>query len=154
VSTIEEVLQRNYRLNLSYNVSEGIVLKSRIEWVSINRKSNQPEAGLLLYQDLIIRPKSWPLDLSFRYALFDTDSYDSRIYAFESNALYVFSVPGYYYQGSRAYCLMRYTFLKRFDLWARYAVNVYANRSSIGTGAEEISGNRKSDITLQLRVKF
>jgi len=49
---------------------------------------------------------------------------------------------------------LRYTFLKRFDLWVKYGQFLYANRKSVGMGAEEIAGNRKSDVTVQLRVKI
>lgn len=154
VSEIEDVIQRNYRFNLSYQVTESIQLKSRIEYVTIHRLSNNPEQGMLFTQDILFKPKSFPLDFSLRYALFDTDSYDSRLYSFESNALYVFSVPAYYYQGSRAYLMLRYSFLRRFDLWVRYGQFLYSNRPSLSSGNEQISGNRKSDITVQLRVSF
>ena len=154
ITTIEDVQQRNYRLNLSYKVMEGVQLKSRVEYVTINRKSNTPEAGFVVSQDVIYKPKSLPISFALRYALFDTDSYDSRIYTYENNALYVFSSPAYYYQGSRAYVLVRYKFLRRFDLWARYGTSIFANRNTIGTGPEGINGSSRSDITLQLRVKL
>jgi hypothetical protein len=154
VTELEDVVQRNYRLNMSCVLSEFITLKSRLEFVSIHRSSNQPEKGMLFSQDLIFKPKSAPFDLSLRYALFDTDSYDTRIYTFESNALYVFAVPAYYYQGSRAYVLFRYSFLRSCDLWIKYGVFLYENRSSISSGAEKIMGNRKSDLLVQLRFSF
>lgn len=154
VTSIEDVRQRNFRINFAYKVTDGIILKSRIEYTALNRESTANESGLLIYQDLLIRPKSWPVDLAFRYAFIETDSYDSRLYAFESNALYVFSVPAYFYKGTRAYAMVRWSFLRKFDLWARYAVNIYRNRDSIGSGAEEIKGNTKSDVTLQLRMSF
>lgn len=154
VTELEDVVQRNYRLNVSYAVSEFFTLKSRIEYVTINRPSNDPEQGMIISQDLLFKPKKLPFDLSLRYVLFDTDSYDSRIYSYENNALYVFAVPAYYYQGSRAYAMIRYSFLRHCDLWVRYGVFIYNNRSSIGSGAEEIQGSKKSDITVQLRIKF
>jgi hypothetical protein len=154
VTPIEDVLQRNYRLNLSYAVSEFFTVKSRIEYVTINRPSNAPEDGLIITQDVLFKPKNLPFDLSLRYALFDTDSYDTRIYTYENNALYVFAVPAYYYQGSRGYMLIRYSFLKRFDLWVRYGTFIYNNRKTIGSGAEEIQGSKKSDVTVQLRIKL
>lgn len=154
VTPIEDVLQRNYRLNLSYAVSEFFTVKSRIEYVTINRPSNVPEDGLIITQDVLFKPKNLPFDLSLRYALFDTDSYDTRIYTYENNALYVFAVPAYYYQGSRGYILIRYSFLKRFDLWVRYGTFIYNNRKTLGSGAEEIQGSKKSDITVQLRIKL
>ncbi len=154
VTQTENVYQRNYRLNFNYAITESITLKSRIEYVTINRKSNRPESGLLMTQDILFRPKSSAFDVAVRYAVFQTDSYDSRIYSFENNALYVFSIPAYYYQGSRMYALIRYTFLRRFDLWARYGTTIYINQSSIGSGAEQLEGNVKTDITLQLRMKL
>lgn len=154
VTTLEDVRQRNYRFNINYKISESVRLKSRIEYVTVNRPSNTPEDGFIITQDLIFNAKSFPLDVSLRYALFDTDSYDTRIYTYENNALYVFSTPSYYYKGSRAYVLFRYTFLRRFDLWARYGVSIFANRNSIGSGAEEILGTTRSDVTIQLRIKL
>jgi hypothetical protein len=154
IAEIEEVVQRNYRFNLSCAISEAFTLKSRIEYVTIHRKSNLPENGIVIMQDIQFRPKSSPFDVSLRYVLFQTYSYDSRIYSFESNALYVYSIPAYYYQGSRACCMIRYSFLKNFDVWIKYGTNIYNNRKSIGTGLEEIKGNVKSDITIQLRMKL
>lgn len=154
VTSIEDVVQRNYRVNFSYQVSESIQLKSRIEYMTINRESNTPEQGILFTQDIVFKPKTLPVDISLRYALFDTDSYDSRLYTYESNALYVFSVPAYYYQGNRAYVMVRYSFLRKFDVWVRYGGFFYTNRTSLSSGSEEIKGNRKQDITVQLRVSF
>lgn len=153
ITEIEDITQCNYRLNLSYKVSDDFTFKSRVEYVTLSRK-NALEDGVILTQDLLYNPKSMPIDISLRYALFQTDSYDTRIYTYENNALYVFSTPSYYYQGSRAYILVRYTFLKRFDLWARFGTYIYANRKSVGSGSEEIQGTNKTDITLQLRLKL
>ena len=154
ITEIEDVVQRNYRFNLNYSASESIVLKSRIEYVTINRKSNNPEQGTVISQDIQFKSKSLPFDISLRYVLFQTDSYDSRIYMYESNAQNVFSIPAYYYQGSRGYCMIRYSFLKRFDVWVRYGSTIYSNRKLIGTGSEEIKGSVKSDILIQLRVQI
>lgn len=146
--------QRNYRLNFSYQVTESIQLKSRIEYVTFETERLNKDHGWLVQQDVIFRPKRFPVDLSVRYALFDTDSYYSRIYSFENNALYTYSIPAYYYQGSRAYFVLRYSFLKHFDLWVKYGQFLYANRNSLGSGSEEIRGNTRSDITIQLRIKI
>lgn len=154
ITEIEDITQNNYRLNVSYKVSEDFTVKSRLEYVTIDRKSNVAEDGFVIIQDVIYKPKKYPVDLTLRYALIQTDSYDSRIYTFETNALYVFSVPAYYYQGSRAYAMIRYTFLRRFDLWVRYGTFIYSNRKNLGSGAEQINQARKSDITVQLRIKF
>ena len=154
ITVVEDVIQRNYRLNISKKINKVLTLKSRLEIVHIKRQSREEEVGLLMTQDLSWRPKSFPVDLTLRYALFDTDSYDTRIYSYENNALYVFSVPAYYYQGSRAYILARYSFLRSVDLWIRYGFFLYDNRNQIGSGAQLIQGNRKTDLTIQLKISL
>jgi hypothetical protein len=154
IREVEDVVQRNYRLHFSYKVTESITLKSRVEFVSVQRKSQDSEQGFLIYQDIIFKPKSSPISLSLRYAVFDTDSYDSRIYAFESNMLNVFYIPAHSGKGMRAYALLRYQFAKRFDLWIRYGIFLYENVNTIGSGAERIDGNRRSDIGVQLRMRL
>lgn len=154
IPEIENIIQRNYRLNLSCTVSESIVLKTRIEYVTLHRPSSKPEKGVVLSQDVLYKPKNLPIDITLRYALFQTDSYDSRIYIYESNAQNIFSIPAYYYQGSRAYLMVRYTLLKKVDIWVRYGSTIYSNRKSIGTGSEEIQGSVKSDVSVQIRFNL
>ncbi|MBM3424442.1 MAG: hypothetical protein FJY06_02985 [Bacteroidetes bacterium] len=154
VTPIETYTQRNYRLNLTYVVSESFTLKSRIEFLTINSQSKGLQKGMIATQDFLWKPKDSPIDFALRYALFDTDGYDTRIYSFENNALYVFAVPAYYYQGSRAYLLVRYFFLKRFDLSIRYGYFLYNNRFKLSSGPEQINGSRKSDFVIQLRINF
>lgn len=154
VTQIEDVYQRNYRINVAYKISDDFTIKSRIEYVTINRPSSKAEDGILFTQDLLYKPKKLPFDVTLRYALFDTDSYDSRLYSFEANALYVFSIPAYYYQGSRAYALIRLTLFRKVDLWVRYGIFLYNNQKTLGSGPELINKNQKSDLTIQLRLKF
>ena len=49
---------------------------------------------------------------------------------------------------------MRYSFLRSADLWIRYGFFLYNNRNEIGSGSELISGNKRSDLTVQLRISF
>ena len=154
ITGIEDVLQRNFRLNISKNIEKYITLKSRVEYVQVQRQSKGKESGILFTQDLSFKPKSFPVDITLRYALFDTESYDTRIYTYENNALYVFSIPAYYYRGSRAYILLRYSFLRSMDLWVRYGFFLYDNRNEIGSGSELIQGNKRSDITIQLKISL
>ena len=154
VTSIEPYLQRNYRINLSYIINEAFTFKSRIEYLTIESNSKGFQKGMIITQDLLWKPKSSPIDLAFRYALFDTDGYDSRIYSYENNALYVFAVPAYYYKGSRAYILFRYSFFRHCDLWVRYGLFLYDNRFTLSSGAEQINGSRKSDLVVQLRFTF
>ena len=58
---------------------------------------------------------------SFRVSYFNTGSWDSRIYMYESDVLYGFSVPALYGKGFRSYINMRYAPFQSLDLWVRFA---------------------------------
>jgi hypothetical protein len=154
LTELEAVFQRNFRLNLTVQISDALRFRSRVELVTVNRESNIPEKGILVYQDFSYKPKMGPVDFSFRYALFETDSYDSRLYAYESNALYVFSIPAYYYTGSKIYGLLRWTCFEKVDIWFKFGTTIFHNKKSLGSGNEEILGNRKTELTIQFRWEF
>jgi len=144
----------NYRLNFAYQVTKEIELKSRVEFTRYTIGNGQNEEGLLIYQDIRFKKLSFPLSLTLRYALFDTDSYNSRIYAYENDVLYAFSIPAFSGRGTRFYITTKYRIKRGIDLWLRFAQTYYTDRTTIGTGREEIDGNTRSEIKAQLRFKF
>lgn len=146
--------QHNLRLNFRSNLSDRFLIKTRIEVVNIHKNNNSPEKGILMYQDLSISSKSNNLKLIMRYAMFQTSSFDTRIYAYENNVTGVYSIPSYYSKGTKVYALLKYHFLNRFDFWFRVGRTIYANEENIGSGLEEISGNTKTEINCQIRFSI
>ena len=69
ITGLEDVLQRNYRVNISKSIDKYITLKSRVEYVNIQRNSKGNESGILFTQDVSFKPKSFPVDVTLRYAL-------------------------------------------------------------------------------------
>lgn len=154
VDPLVRVEQTNYRLNASYKVSSSVSLRTRVETVDFQRGSSPLKHGFLLYQDVVHRPLSSPVELTLRFALFDTESYDSRIYAYENDLIGVFSIPPYYGRGIRWYGMVRVTPLRRVDIWVRYGAFIYQDQSSISSGLQEVSGNMRSDLKMQVRWIF
>jgi hypothetical protein len=91
-----------------------------------------------------------PVKIYMRYALFDTDTYDSRIYEYESDMLYSFSIPAFYDKGSRVYLMAKVSSSGNMDFWIKYSCTQYANKETISSGLYEIKGNRKSEIKMQV----
>lgn len=145
--------KNQYRLHLSAKMNENWEIRNRIE-VSHFQKENTNENGYLIYQDLIYHFTKQPISLNLRYALFDTESYNSRIYAYENDILYGYSVPAYYLKGSRFYFNFNWKINRNFKLYVKYAQTKYINRTSIGSGNSEISGDLKSEIKLLLKFRF
>lgn len=148
------VQKQSLRFNFSYNPTKEIRLQTRVEGVKYEHLPLEPKFGYLLFQDIKWSSTEKSYDFSIRYALFNTDSYDTRIYAYESDVLYKFSIPGYYYQGQRYYILFHWDVTRRIDFWFRFSQTVYFDREIIASGQDEISGNKKSEITVQMRFKF
>lgn len=141
------------RFNFDQRVNSMISLQSRIEWSDFRFDDNQAN-GILMFQDIEFAFRKIPLKLYTRYAVFDSDDYDSRIYAYENDLLYVFSIPSYYYKGIRTYFMARYEITDKIDLWVRYGLWSYQNVENISSGLEEIEGKRKSDIKIQLKIRL
>ncbi len=146
--------RQSLRVHLNYSPFHQLRLKSRVEFSKYQHQPGAQSNGYLMYQDVQFRPDALPLVVTLRYALFNTDDYDTRIYAYENNVLYRFSVPAYYYQGSRFYILLSYKLNAHMTFWLHYAQTYYNNRDVIGSGLEEIEGNTRSEITAQIRMKF
>ena len=134
-------------------LNKVLTLRTRSEW-SVIKSYSGVDNGNMIYQDIIYKPMMKKYSFSFRYVLFSTDSYDSRIYAYENDVLYSYSIPAYYNTAYRYYILIRYKFNKTFDLWVRYSMTSYSDIDTIGSGNEKINGHNKSDVKVQIRLKF
>ncbi len=146
-------IQNSGRLYFKAQLSRRIGIANRLAF-TFAREKEQKEQGILLYQDLYYDPKSFPLSVRFRYALFNTDSYTSRIYAYEHDVLYSFSVPAYYETGSRTYLMLRYRFSRYLHAWLKIAQWYYSDKETIGSGLNETDGSTRSSVSLQARIKF
>ena len=80
------------------------------------------QAGLLWYHDFLYRPMGRPLSLTSRLAIFRTEGWESRIYAYENDLLYNLSLPAFYDHGARAYLNLRWRPWRALTLEGRVAV--------------------------------
>ncbi len=150
----QEYIRKNtIRVNYDQRINSQWSFKTRFEWVN-HFYGDQKSKGVMFFQDLKFRLKKIPLTLYGRYAIFDTDNNDSRIYAYENDLLGVFSIPSYFYKGIRTYLMLKYDLGRKIDLWLRWDVFSYANRDTISSGLEEIQGSEKTTIKMQLKIKL
>jgi hypothetical protein len=144
--------RQNLRLHAQMQVNKELTLKTRAELSWYDPAGMLPEEGLLIYTEGQYRRNRWQANARLQY--FETDSYDSRIYAFESDVLYSFSIPAFSGKGARYYINVNYELGKHLKVWARWAQTFYQDRNSVGSGLDEIQGNRRSEIRIQAEVIF
>jgi hypothetical protein len=145
------VTKENLRVNLDYSLVSSFNLRSRVEFCRYN-KAFLTEHGILLLQDISYRLLFWSFTL--RYTLFETDSYNSRIYTFENDLPDSFSILSLFGEGSRFYILGRYDIGRNAGLWLKYGQTLYVKGKTIGSGWDQIEGNLSSEIAAELKISF
>jgi hypothetical protein len=147
-------LSEQIRLNFIFSPTENLKLHSRLEFVKTNEEGLPTEKGYLVFQDVIWKKMGVPCTITFRYALFQTDAWNARLYAYENDVLYSYSIPAYYGKGARIYGIFKFDIRRNIDLWIRIAQWTYTDRDQISSGDSAIEGFRKTDCTAQLRMQF
>ena len=153
ITIAEEQIRHRLRCHFNNKVNKALELRTRVE-VSRFENPLKTEWGYMMYQDIILRAINSPLSFSTRFALFDTDGFDSRIFAFENSILYEFSIPSYFDQGFRYYVNMRYDVNYNMTAELRFSRTHNTNRDDFSSGNERIDDDTKSEIKVQLRYQF
>lgn len=145
--------RHSVRTNFEYWVSPKVRLRSRLELVRNQEAGAEWESGFLIYQDVRLQPIT-SLRIDARVTLFDTDSFRTRVYQFESDLLYVMSNTALFDRGQRAYISIKYEATDYLDAWFKYGITVYEDTHTISSGLNEIQGNTRSNLGFQIRLKF
>ena len=115
----EQLATSSFKGVARYSPYENLSLAFRVDY----RKANPPGSkGVLMLQDINYTFRKIPLTIWFRYCLFNTDSWDSRIYTYENDLLYSFSIPAFSGEGSRSYIMAKCDIGKRAEIRLKYGI--------------------------------
>lgn len=154
IHKLNDNLTRSYRLNIEWLPKNGILLKTRIEMKEAGEKTAERPFGYLVYQEAQIKLIKWVQGITLRFALFDVPDYTSRIYVYEPEVLYGYSVPAYQGKGMRTCLVMKFGIFRKIDFWLRGGITWYTDRNEVGTGLDLTQGNVRGELTGQLLVKL
>ena len=115
VPGLVEIRKDRMRVHAVYKVSRAVELRSRIELTTAQLADFERTNGFIAYQEAVIKPLGSPVSAALRYALFDTDDFDTRVYTFETDPFTAFSVPAFSGRGSRYYVNLQW----RITRWLR-----------------------------------
>ncbi len=154
VNYLQNETKSGWQYQINYKLNDQFELRNRIEITNYSKGNEAKQFGYMIYQDINYHSVNQRFVSNTRFAIFNTDSYASAIYAYENDVLYAFSIPAYFGQGIRFYQLIKYDLNKHLNCWFRYSLSYYPNEESIGSGLDEINGQIKSEIKFQLRLKI
>lgn len=152
-NSLEDVQRHRIRLHLSYKVNKALELRSRLELSRFDH-GGEKSRGMLLYQDFIYKPIASPFRITARYALFDTDDFNTRIYSYENDILYEFFIPSFANRGSRFYINLRYDVTRWMTTEFRIARTQYENIDVISSGNNQILDNKQTEVKAQVVFRF
>ncbi|MEO1263407.1 MAG: helix-hairpin-helix domain-containing protein [Bacteroidota bacterium] len=141
------------RIHLSYQLTKSLEWRSRA-YAGFTEINGERLKGTAMFQDLKFKAIGFPISFTARYAIFDTEDYAIRFYAYENDVLNSFTVPAYFDRGSRFFLLVGLRFRNGLLLETRVARTSYVNQQTIGSGNDEIDGTNKTDLKVQLRWNF
>jgi hypothetical protein len=145
---------QNCRVQVNYKMNTTISFRNRIELAWYDKNGKNSEKGFLALFDFIFSPLVKPYSSTIRVQYFETGGYNSRLYAYENDVLYSYSIPVFFDKGFRYYLLVSYAITKHFLLWFRWAQTIYQSKNSLGSGLDTILGSTRSEIKLQARLAF
>lgn len=147
-TALQTITTHRGRLSLSYEGNWSS--RTQLDYTQI--ASSQQDRGWMASQSLGYRYR-W-LRLSGGLGYYHTDSYDSRVYLYESGPLYNYGFSQYSGEGIRYWLMARGEIGKRLIVTAKFGTTDYFDRSVIGSSYQQIDGSSQSDVDLQVRWKF
>jgi hypothetical protein len=145
--------QYKVRLEGRFEANPGFRFKTRVECDLAPVKTQALNPGWLLFQDTEYSLSRINLKFWLRACFFDVPEYGNRIYAYENDVLYDFTSFMHYGKGIRGILMLRWAPFDWLDLWLRFSTVYYTSRQ-IGTGWDEVEGNRQNEIEIQVRIKI
>lgn len=85
---------------------------------------------------------------------FNTQDYNSRIYAYERSTLYSFNFPIYYGEGMRGALFVRGSIGNSLIIIGKVGTTKYFDRDVISSSYQQINSSWKTDMDLQVKWKF
>ena len=146
--------RKNWRTQVNYKISSSFTIRTRADLLWLDKKGSNEEKGFLAFFDLLYKPLLKKYSGNIRLQYFETDGYNSRLYAYENDVLFYFSIPVFFNRGYRYYLNFNYDLNQRISFWLKWSQTLYHDIESIGSGLDEIPGSSKSEVRLMTRIIF
>jgi len=152
---VETTCRQQLYLNLDYQPSDHWRLLSRIALSHFRCEEHESQDGLLIFQQIEYHSTTArPFTVVTRMAIFDVSGYDARLYTYENELQYEFSVPMLTGQGMRFFLLYRQQLNRHISFTLKYNLTYYPENENISSGYNLIDGNKRHEFKAQLHLKF
>lgn len=116
---LDELTTRSFTTAFRFTPLENMTLGTRV-YVKLAEQSESK--GMLLLQDMNYSFRNASVTLWLRYSLFSTDTWDTRIYIYENDLLYSYSIPALSGKGSRNYLMISWKITEKAEVRIKYGI--------------------------------
>jgi hypothetical protein len=156
--SISKPILKHWRIETDYSLSRVLDFIGMMEFVRMDTSSfSRSQQGFLGMAGVHIRKS--PISGSISVTVFETEGYDTRVYLNEPDLQYSFSLPAYYGKGIHYNINLDKDISRLVPYRGRHfhlsvALNwgqtFYPGMTAIGSGLDQIPGNRRTIIKAQL----
>ncbi|KER09613.1 MAG: hypothetical protein HY22_10185 [[Candidatus Thermochlorobacteriaceae] bacterium GBChlB] len=150
-------LSERLRTDFTYQVSPQLRLRTRAEVKHFTKRlvaETRRDLGWLIAQDVNLDILDNKLSIDMRVAVFQTDSFDAAVYAYENDLPLTATIYAHNGRGRRLFINARYKVLPQLELAFRFA-NVFRDDvTEVGTGNDRFLTNAPSVFSVGVRARF
>ena len=147
--------QTEHRLRIGAEwTAYGWTSRSQLDFSSASSSSSNESVsqGFMITENIGYDTGKWQIFAGGKY--FNTDGYDCRLYSYERAMPHTFSFPAYYGHGIRYSLAATFTPVPALQFTAKAGVTNYFDRSSIGSGLQQINASSACDIEVGMRWRW
>ncbi len=145
--------KRQLRLQLRASFG-GWSFKTKAELNQLKVVGSETSMGELFSQECRFETRDERFSVSLQYAMFDTESYENRIYFYEHDLPGVFSIPAYSGTGSAYVLYCKLKPVRNFQCWMRLRHRAYSDRDEVGSLLDVVRGSCSTEFRMGIMFRF
>jgi hypothetical protein len=138
---IEELTLRSFSTVFRYTIYNNLISGTRFYFKAADETGTK---GYAMVQDLNYTFTMIPVSLWMRFGLFNTGDWNTRIYIYENDLLYSYSIPSLYGMGSKNYLMISWRIKDKAEMRFKYGIATRYDRTS--------AGQKTEDFRFQIRI--
>jgi|GEM_PF-6735260 len=147
---IQAVQQYDFQMSLQH---ESILhYACKMHYLANNKAFGEWQQGWLIYQQMGMVFFQNNLQITFGYALFDTDGWGARLYLNTGSTSFFQGFQAMAGQGQKTLLQIRFKIQRKMEVSAFYSRLVYADKENSGADPASVSGSYSSNVGFQLKV--
>ena len=152
ISRIARQQRHQLRMQAEFQLTEECHVKWRWEWIT--HQGNQlKQHGFMAFMEnkLQLYAKH---QLIWRYTIFQVDAFAARVFVFEPNLQYTYTIQSLMERGNRIIMVYKWNIGQRWSVRLRGAHTAYVAPRQTGSGPDNIRSRYFTDLSMQLHARF